>query len=210
MKATEASIITKWAPLLNFPFVVRLMPTKTVSSTKCFVQSLATKYGVPGTRVFRKLRRRMFQKMRLHLYQRSFFRDDNQRHVLFQLADNSSKSFRMARSLRSAQYSSHQLFALYRVANIMEDPPRPKARGLLKSAIKFKGAMLPPNAEALIIPVLAHKAFSSQARSWLRRIVIERKDFLTPFHLLVCSVVSGSFPRMEDKLYGSESKPSGM
>ena len=83
LRCHSGSIIQKWALPLNFPFVVRLMPTKTVSSTKCFVQSLATKYGVPATRLFRKLRRRMFHTMRLHLYHSSFFRDDHQWHVLF-------------------------------------------------------------------------------------------------------------------------------
>ena len=201
LRCHSGSIIQKWALPLNFPFVVRLMPTKTVPSTKCFVQSLATKYGVPATRLFRKLRRRMFHTMRLHLYHSSFFRDDHQWHVLLQLADNSSKSFAMARSIRSAQYSLGQIFALYRLANVLEDPPRSKVRGLLKSAIKLKGAMLPPKAKALIIPVLADKAFSSQVRSWLKSIVIDRKDYLTPFHLPVCSVVSGKCPTMEEKLY---------
>ena len=67
--------------------------------------------------------------------------------------------------------------------------------------MQFKGAMLPCRAKALLIPVLAHNTFSTQVRSWLRHIVIERKDFLTPFHLPVCSIIPGKFPTMENKLY---------
>ena len=75
--------------MLNFPFIVRLMPTKKVTSTKQFVHSLSTKLGVPGNRRFRKLRRRLFHTMRLHLYHRSIFQNDHQWHILFQLAENS-------------------------------------------------------------------------------------------------------------------------
>ena len=61
--------------------------------------------------------------------------------------------------------------------------------------------MLPCRAKALLIPVLVHSSFSTQVRSWLRHSVIERKDFLTPFHLPVCSVIPGKFLTMEKKLY---------
>eukprot|EP00439_Symbiodinium_sp_Y106_P033644 s1307_g4.t1 len=107
----------------------------------------------------------------------------------------------MVKSLRSAQYSTDQIFALCRLANNLEDPPRSKVRSLLKKAIQFKGAMLPCRAKALLIPVLARSSFSTQVRSWLKNIVIERKDFLTPFHLPVCSVIPGRFPTIENKLY---------
>ena len=201
VKTTEASLIQKWTPMLNFPFIIRLMPTKKVTSTKQFVHSLSTKFGVPGNRLFRKLRRRLFHTMRLHLYHRSLFQNDHQWHILFQLAENSYQSFQMVKSLRSAQYSTDQIFALCRLANNLEDPPRSKVRSLLKKAIQFKGAMLPCRAKALLIPVLARSSFSTQVRSWLKNIVIERKDFLTPFHLPVCSVIPGRFPTIENKLY---------
>ena len=201
VKTTEASLIQKWTPMLNFPFIVRLMPTKKVTSTKRFVHLLSTKFGVPGNRLFRTLRRRLFHTMRIHLYHHSIFRNDHQWHILFQLAENSYQSFQTAKSLRCAQYFADQIFALYRLANNLEDPPRSKVRGLLKQAIRFKGAMLPCRAKALLIPVLAHNTFSTQVRSWLRHIVIERKDFLTPFHLPVCIIIPGKFPTMENKLY---------
>ena len=78
VKTTEASLIQKWTPMLNFPFIVCLMPTKKVTSTKQFVHSLSTKFGVPGNRLFRKLRHRLFHTMRLHLYHRSIFQNDHQ------------------------------------------------------------------------------------------------------------------------------------
>ena len=165
VKTTEASLIQKWTPMLNFPFIVRLMPTKKVTSTKQFVHLLSTKFGVPGNRLFRKLRHMLFQTMRLRLYHRSFFQNDHQWHILFQLAENSYQSFQMAKSLRSAQYSTDQIFALYRLATNLEDPPRSRVRGLLKKTIQFKGAMLPCRAKALLIPVLAHSSFPTQVRS---------------------------------------------
>ena len=42
------------------------------------VHTLATKHGTPGTRLFRKLRRRMFRSMRLHFYHRQIFQNDDQ------------------------------------------------------------------------------------------------------------------------------------
>ena len=201
VKTTEATRIQKWSPVFNFPFILRMMPTKTTSSTNCRMNSLAMKYGVPGTRIFRKLRRRLFHTMNLHLYRQTIFRDDHQWHGNFQLADNSSRSFKMARSLRSAQYSTDQLFALHRLSNNLADPPRSKVRGLQKIAITFKSARLPSKAKAISLPVLAHRSFTGNVRAWLRRIVIDRKDFLTPCHLPVCSVVAGKFPTMDNKLY---------
>ena len=66
---------------------------------------------------------------------------------IFKLAENSAQSFKMAKSLRSAQFSVNQLFALFRLADTLEDPHRSKVRAILKSAIKFKGAMLPAKAK---------------------------------------------------------------
>ena len=145
--------------MLNFPFIVQLIPIKKVSSTKQFAHSLSTKFGVAGNRLFRKLRRRLFHTMRLHLYYRNFFQNDHQWHILFQLTENSYQSFQMVKSFRSAQYSTDQIFALYRLANNLEDPPRSRVRSLLKKAIQFKGAMLPCRAKALLIPVLATAIF---------------------------------------------------
>ena len=59
----------------------------------------------------------------------------------------------------------------------------------------------PSKAKAMILPVLVHETFTGNVRTWLRRVVIDRKDFLTPSHLPICSVVAGKFPTMENKLY---------
>ena len=51
----------------------------------------------------------------------------------------------------------------------------------------------------------AHPSFAKNVRTWLRNVVIDHKDFLTPFHLPVCTVVAGKSPAientMESKLY---------
>ena len=76
------------------------------------------------------------------------------------------------------------MFALYRLANNLEDPPTSKVRGLLKKAKTFKGAMLPVNAKPILMPVLAYASLTKNVRSCLRSMNIDRKDFLTPFIFL--------------------------
>ena len=83
------------------------MPTEKVTSTKQFVHSRSTKFGVPGNRLFRKLRRRLFHTMRLHLYHHSIFQNDHQWHILFQLAENSYQSFQMA-----SHYAAHSILRI--------------------------------------------------------------------------------------------------
>ena len=65
----------------------------------------------------------------------------------------------MQRHIRSSSTHSNHLFALYKLANQIDDPPRTRVRSRIKSAIQFRQLPLPPTPRQLILPLLCHTTF---------------------------------------------------
>ena len=200
-RTLEACCIQKWVPKLNFPFVMKLLPTKKKTGMSKAVHQISTIYKMPASRLFRKLRKRLFGQMKLRIYSDDLFQNDTNWCILFRLAKSDSTSFKQSKELRTCKFSIDQLYALLRLANSLEDPPRSKVRKLIKNAISFRNGPIPTAAKPLVIPLLAHKHFKVQAKRWLRKIVMSRKDQLIPFHLPCCSIVAGKFPSVSTTLY---------
>ena len=105
------------------------------------------------------------------------------------LAEQSQRSFDMQRHIiRSNSLHSDHLFAFYKPANQLDDPPRTRVRSLPQSAIQFRQLPLPPTPRPLVLPLLCHPTFKSQTRAWLRQLAIQHKPWLPPFHIPKCNI----------------------
>ena len=98
----------------------------------------------------------------------------------------------MQRRLRSCSYSLPHIYALLRLSNSLEEPPKSSVQSILSRILVFKGGLAPPKARPIKIPFLFHNDFRNATKKWLTSKVIPAKDYLIPFHLPPCHVVSAA------------------
>ena len=65
-------------------------------------------------------------------------------------------AFNTCSRLRSLEFNHLHVYAPFRLANHLDDPPRSRVRSLLKKTLEFRGLAFPKAAKPLVIPLLAH------------------------------------------------------
>ena len=116
--------------------------------------------------------------------------------ILTVLAEKSLASFNLQRRLRSCSYSLPHIYALIRLSNNLEEPPKSLVQSILSRILNFKGGLAPPKARPIKIPLLSHDDFRNAAKKWLTNRVVPATDFLIPFHLPPRHVVSAAHSSM--------------
>ena len=116
--------------------------------------------------------------------------------ILTVLAEKSLASFNLQRRLRSCSYSLPHIYALIRLSNNLEEPPKSLVQSILSRILNFKGGLAPPKARPIKIPLLSHDDFRNATKKWLTNKVVPAKDFLIPFHLPPRHVVSAAHSSM--------------
>ena len=189
IRTLESTLIQKWNPPLNFPFILKKRLTKVGPDFAQSVKRMASTFRAPGTRLHRKLRKRLYRLGALSLYSTSKQHPESSWMILTVLAERSLASVDMQRALRSSAYSLQHVYALYRLAHNLDEPPRSAVHSLLTKILVFKGGVKPPRAKPMQLPMLSHSSFRSAVKKWLKSQVVSRRDFLIPFHLPPCDVV---------------------
>ena len=87
--------------------------------------------------------------------------------ILTILAERSLASFGMQRALRSSSCSLQHIYALHRLVNNLDEPPRSSVQSLLTKILVFKGGVKPPRAKPMQLPMLLHDSFRSAVKKWL-------------------------------------------
>ena len=199
-RTLESYIIQKWRPPLNYPFILQRQVTKQ-HSTPHLRQALRTTYLGIGNRLYAQLRRRLMYQQVFQFYDHNLSKHTTAWVQLHILAEQSQRSFDMQRHIRSSSTHSNHLFALYKLANQMDDPPRTRVRSLIKSAIQFRQLPLPPTPRPLILPLLCHTTFATQTRIWLRQLARQQKPWLPPFHVPKCNITAGKHTTLKQALF---------
>ena len=135
-----------------------------------------------GTRTIRRVGTYSTEKQELH----------SSWMILTVLAERSLASFNMQRRLRSCSYSLPHIYALLRLTDNLEEPPKSSVQSILSRILVFKGGLAPPRARPIKIPFLSHNDFRNATKKWLTSKVIPVNDYLVPFHLPPCHVVSAA------------------
>ena len=71
------------------------------------------------------------------------------------------------------------IYAVHRLSNNLDEPPRSIVQSLLQKILVFKGGVKPPKSRPLQIPLLSHQGFRGTIKTWLRQAAISRKDFFS-------------------------------
>ena len=199
VRATECQCIQLWRPLYNHPWILRLQPTSTTRKPPKL--QLTTAFSSTGSRLWQKVRRRLKTLCVLQYFSRSSTSPEFGWECLMTLAQGGQASFDMARRLRSSEFSQLHFFAMYRMANYLDDPPRTLVRSLVRQALEFRGAALPRSPRPLVLPLLAHPEFTRNVRKHLQALIAKNKEFLVPLHLPNPTCIAGKHADLRKLIY---------
>ena len=191
IRTLEMTLIQRWNPSLNFPFILKKRISKVGPDYSFAIKKWAPSHQAPGTRLHRKLREKLHMLGASSLYSPSKQEPESSWMILAVLSGRSLASFNLQRMLRPSAFSLQHIYAVHRLSNNLDEPPGSMAQSLLQQKILvFKGGVKPPKSRLLQIPLLSHEGFRGTIKTWLRQAVISRKEYFVPFHLPPCNVVA--------------------
>ena len=200
-RASEYSLIHSWKPQLNAPWIVPLNPTSTTRFTQPF--TVKSCYGSPGKRLWLKVRRKLRTLGLLRLYDNTLLEPYDNWLLLMNIANRGMKAFQAEKRLRSAEFHNHQIYALYRLCNLLDDPPQTAVRAVLRRILTFRQCAIPKGPKPLVLPLLAHESFQCNVEQWISNIIIDSKDYMIPFHLPHKKCVAGKHRSLRDIVYNN-------
>ena len=83
----------------------------------------------------------------------------------------------------------------------MEEPGRPRVRGLLSKALQFRNATVPRTNMPLSISFLSHDDFQRNVERWLRNVMVNSKDMALPLFLTTRLVRKAAYPKVREFLH---------
>ena len=128
----EMTLIQRWNPSLNFSFILKKRIFKVGPDYSFASKQLASSYQAPGTRLHRKLRKRLHKLGALPLYSSSKQEPESSWVILTILSERSLASSNLQRVLSSSAFSLHHVYAAHRLSNNLDEPPRSMVQSLLQ------------------------------------------------------------------------------
>eukprot|EP00439_Symbiodinium_sp_Y106_P077706 s915_g16.t1 len=175
----EHILIDRWQPRFNSRFIDRFYMKSALGFKR-----LKPRPSLKTVSLFSRLRGKVRRRASTTSTPTKCLMDKEQAwSLLYDLASLTVTSFEAAKIVRSDRVSALELYALFRMAKIMEQPYRSRVVQLLKSALKFRNCTVPRHNSSVTIPVLSHPSFPSQVSSFLSHIIQQFKPILVPFHL---------------------------
>ena len=120
IRTLESTLIQKWNPTLNYPFILKKRITEVGPDYSRSVRQIASSYSAPGNRLHRKLRARLHKMGALSLYSTEKQEVHSSWMILTVLAEKSLASFNLQRRLRSCSYSLPHIYALIRLSSLVQ------------------------------------------------------------------------------------------
>ena len=194
----EHQLIGIFQPLLNAPFVNRLLRT-TATHIDMNKKSRHIPVNHMGKRLLRRVRLMLQAKftncnVRALTLHRGF-------DLLWQSAQTNRWQFEAQKTLRSNMLDNIELYAIWRLTNHLEQPYRSICRNQLKSAFDFRNLVVPKENKPLHIPALADPDFASEARRFLKRFISDNRFSAIPLHLPSATVRAYSVHSLERLLW---------
>ena len=137
IRTLEMTLIQRWNPSLNFPFILKSRISKVGPGYSFATKQLAHSCQAPGTRLRRKLRKRLRKLGALSLYSSSKQEPESSWMILTVLSERSLASFNLQRMFRSSAFSLQQFYAGHRLSNKLDEAPRSMVQSLLQKILVF-------------------------------------------------------------------------
>ena len=123
--------------------------------------------------------------------------------LLINLANGRMQDFQTEKRLRSAEFHRHQVYALYRLCNLLDDPPQTAVRAIIRRILQFRQCAAPRSPRPLVLPLLARQPFQQSIEQWISDIIQVSKDYMIPFHLPHKKCVAGKHRSLRDVIYNN-------
>ena len=200
----EHSLIQKWQPKLNFPFVTKTLVRK--------AHGLVPKHQRPhlrqppdtlGRQLFKKLRRRIQGRSKPLLnvmpQQAQFWT------LIYNLASDTKQEYEASKQLRSGQFDNDTVTLMYRLANHMEQPWKSKVKQRLRRILMFRNASVPRTNKAIKVLFMAHQQYKKNVQKFITDLRRKHRHVLVPFHLPTNTVLEQA-PNTLDKVLWNHKK----
>ena len=193
----EHLYISSWQPALNHPFILKFLKLK----SEGWKMQLRKHRQSPikfRPRLYQRLRRCLFSigsVPSIHSYQEQAWR------ILYHISLFTRASYEACQRIRSGEFHTLEVYALYRLANHMEEPGRSRVKSLVGKALLFRNATIPKNNMSLHIPFLAHNNFRSNFETWIRQLIIQQKHVAIPLFLPTHRLREQGYPKLSGILH---------
>ena len=165
----EQLLINSWQPALNHPFILKFLKLK---SEGWLMQLRKNRLGPvklsPG--LYCRVRRRMFSLGSVpppHSFQEQAWI------ILCQISLFTRASFEACKRIRSGEFHTLQVYALYRLTIHMEEPGIESRVCWEKRCYFATPCTVPKNKFPLHIPFLAHDNFRTNLETWIRQLILQ-------------------------------------
>ena len=180
--ATEAQYTHLWQAQLNNPYISQHFKAKTWTPAKHITRT--TYIHKPSTKLWRRYRHKTSQPSSTKLFATPGNSIQHQAWtILFHLASTSFRRYQTSRLLRSNRYSSHDIYALHRMAMQTQEPDRTLIISQIRKVMHFKQLHVPCQPSSLRIPILCHPQSTTATNQWLSNFLTQHRNLALPFHI---------------------------
>ena len=177
--AQEHALIQQHRSPLNFPYIQQHL-----HRTAFAFHIKPNKLHFSRTHTAKRLWRRVRRATRsLHRNQTPTERNIQSWTTLYHLASFNRQRFDTSKHLRSGATTNWDVYALWRLAQHVEQPERSRCLSELRSILHFRNCTIPKGNKPLTLPFLSHPTFSTQVKHWLRKHIVGHKNLAIPLHL---------------------------
>ena len=177
--AQEHALIQQHRSPLNFPYIQQHLH-RTAFAFHIKPNKLHFSRTHTAKRLWRRVRRAT---QSLHRIQTPTERNIQNWTTLYHLASFNRQRFETSKHLRSGAATNWDVYALWRLAQHVEQPERSRCLSELRSILHFRNCTIPKGNKPLTLPFLSHPTFPTQVKHWLRKHIVGHKNLAIPLHL---------------------------
>ena len=177
--AQEHALIQQHRSPLNFPYIQQHLH-RTAFAFHIKPNKLHFSRTHTAKRLWRRVRRAT---QSLHRSQTPTERNIQSWTTLYHLASFNRQRFETSKHLRSGAATNWDVYALWRLAQHVEQPERSRCLSELRSILHFRNCTIPKGNKPLTLPFLSHPTFPTQVKHWLRKHIVGHKNLAIPLHL---------------------------
>ena len=177
--AQEHALIQQHRSPLNFPYIQQHLH-RTAFAFHIKPNKLHFSRTHTALRLWRRVRRATRS---LHRNQTPTEQQVQSWTTLYHLASFNRQRFETSKRLRSGATTNWDVYALWRLAQHVEQPERSRCLSELRNILHFRNCSTPKGNKPLTLPFLSHPTFPTQVKHWLRKHIVAHKDLAIPLHL---------------------------
>ena len=194
--AMEANFIITYQPQLNYPFIMKFLPTSASNEFRAAqaMQHKVARHFRSGLRVFKRIQKSRTIKLPDKCKQQTL-------NDLYDLGSNTLRRFKAMRKLWSPKLLPEQFYAYVRLSGNLDAQYRPRVLLALQRVARHQQWKWPTNPFPLVVPFLAQPNFQKTLQTYLQEHIHKYHQTLIPFHWPTTTIIEGKHAQIIDALH---------